>query len=180
MKLIGKDIFIRFLDEFDAEVLCELIIRNRDFFQEYSILREDKYYTEEGQRELLKNCIKQRQNDEKFSFGIFLKDTQQLIGDISLFKIERDPAKCCMVGYALDKQFNGKGYMTEALKLAVEFAFNELSLHRIEAGVMPHNIGSIAVLEKAGFYKDGIELKKVKINGKLKDHQMFIIISDNN
>ncbi|MGK0468891.1 GNAT family N-acetyltransferase, partial [Clostridium sp.] len=85
-----------------------------------------------------------------------------------------------MVGYALDKQFNGKGYMTEAIKLVVRFAFNELSLHRIEAGVMPTNIGSITVLEKAGFCKEGIARKNVKINGKWKDHQMLAIISDKN
>ena len=180
MKLVSKQIFIRFLDESDAEALCDLNIRNRDFFQEYSIMREDNYYTVEWQRESLRNCIKQRENDEKYSFGIFMKDTEQLIGDISIFKIQRGPAECCMVGYALDKQFNGKGYMTESLRLAVEFAFNELSLHRIEAGAMPHNIGSITVLEKAGFCKEGIARKNVKINGKWQDHQMLALISDKN
>ena len=180
MKIEGKKIFIRFLDELDAEALCDLNIRNRDFFKEYSILREDNYYTIEWQRESLSKCLKQRENDEKYSFGIYIKDTEQLIGDISLFKIERGPAECCMVGYALDKQFNGNGYMTEAIRLVVQFAFNELSLHRIEAGAMPNNIGSITVLEKAGFCKEGIARKNVKINGKWKDHQMLAIISDKN
>lgn len=180
MMLVGKEIFIRFLDELDAEALSELQIRNRDFFQDYSILREDNYYTIEWQRESLSNCLKQRENDDKYSFGIFIKDTEKLIGDISLFKIERGPVECCMVGYALDKQFNGKGYMTEAIRLVVGFAFNELSLHRIEAGAMPHNIGSITVLEKAGFCKEGISRKNVKINGKWEDHQMLAIISDKN
>lgn len=180
MRIVGKKIFIRFLDELDAEALCDLNIRNRDFFQEYSIIREDKYYTTEGQRESLSNCLKQRENDEKYSFGIFIIDTEQLIGGISLFKIEHGPAECCMVGYELDKQFNGKEYMTEAIRLVVEFAFNELSLHRIEAGAMPHNIGSITVLEKVGFCKEGIARKNVKINGKWEDHQMLAIISDKN
>lgn len=43
--------------------------------------------------------------------------------------------------------------MTEAVKLIVDFAFHELKLHRIEAGVMPRNLGSMRVLEKAGFHK---------------------------
>jgi len=180
MKLIGKNIFIRFLDELDSEALCDLNIRNRKFFQEYSIVQEDNYYTVEGQRKLLENYKKKRENDEEFSFGIFMKDTEELIGDISLFQILRGPSQHCMVGYSLDKQFNGNGYMTESIRLAVEFAFNELLLHRIEAGAMPHNIGSIAVLEKSGFCKEGIARKNVKINGKWEDHQMLAIISDKN
>jgi ribosomal-protein-alanine N-acetyltransferase len=53
-------------------------------------------------------------------------------------------------GYYLDKEHNGKGYMTEVARLAVKFAFDELKLHRIEAGVMPHNIRSMR-LGKGGF-----------------------------
>ncbi|MDF9767149.1 RimJ/RimL family protein N-acetyltransferase [Bacillus velezensis] len=46
----------------------------------------------------------------------------------------------------------------------------------IEAGVMPHNKASIRVLEKAGFHKEGIARKNVKINGKWEDHQVLAII----
>ncbi len=43
--------------------------------------------------------------------------------------------------------------MTEAVRLVVDYAFHELKLHRIEAGVMPRNLGSMRVLEKADFIK---------------------------
>lgn len=85
-----------------------------------------------------------------------------------------------MFGYYLDLQHNGKGYMTEAVKLIVRFAFEDINLHRIEAGVMPHNIGSISVLEKAGFHKEGIAQKNVKINGKWEDHQVLAIVNEKN
>jgi Acetyltransferases, including N-acetylases of ribosomal proteins len=68
-----------------------------------------------------------------------------------------------LISYYLDSLHNGKGYMTEAAKLAVRFAFSELNLHRIEAGVMPHNIGSMRVLEKVGFHKEGIARKNVNL-----------------
>lgn len=64
------------------------------------------------------------------------------------------------IGYFLDGKYNGKGYATKAVKLAVDYAFNELELHRIEAGVMPNNKASIRVLEKAVFHKEGIARKK--------------------
>jgi ribosomal-protein-alanine N-acetyltransferase len=69
--------------------------------------------------------------------------------------------------------------MTEAVRLVVSYAFNELKLHRLEAGVMPHNIGSIKVLEKSGFHKEGIAKKNVKINGRWEDHQVLAIVNDN-
>ncbi len=81
------------------------------------------------------------------------------------------------MGYSLDQEHNGKGYTTEAAKLVVKYAFETLNLHRIEAGVMPDNIASIRVLEKAGFHKEGIARKNVKINGRLEDHQMLAILN---
>ena len=56
-------------------------------------------------------------------------------------------------------------------------AFHVLDLHRIEAGVQPHNIGSIRVLEKAGFQKEGLSRQNVKINGEWKDHYLFAILA---
>ena len=103
-----------------------------------------------------------------------------LINNLNLFHIFRGPLQSCLIGYLMDKQFNGKGYTTEAISLAVRYAFDEAKLHRIEAGVMPWNIGSMRVLEKAGFNKEGIAQKSVKINGKWEDHQMFSMLSDNN
>jgi [ribosomal protein S5]-alanine N-acetyltransferase len=46
--------------------------------------------------------------------------------------------------------------MTGAVCQVVSIAFKEMKFHRLEAGVMPHNIGSIKVLLKAGFHKEGI------------------------
>ncbi|MGO0190763.1 GNAT family N-acetyltransferase [Bacillus velezensis] len=86
------------------------------------------------------------------------------------------PSKALLSVIFLDGKHNGKGYATKAVKLAVDYAFNELKLHRIEAGVMPHNKASIRVLEKAGFHKEDIARKNVKINGKWEDHQVLAII----
>ena len=75
---------------------------------------------------------------------------------------------------------NGRGIMTEAVRLVVSYAFHDLKLHRIEAGVMPHNVASIKVLEKAGFHQEGISRKNVKINGEWQDHVLLAIINDEN
>lgn len=96
-----------------------------------------------------------------------------------MFQVFRGPRESALLGYSLDQEHNGKGYTTEATNLVVNYAFEILKLHRIEAGVMPVNIGSIRVLEKAGFHKEGIAKKNVKINGSWEDHQMLAILNPN-
>ncbi|QAT61005.1 MULTISPECIES: GNAT family N-acetyltransferase [Tissierellales] len=180
MSLTGDKIFIRFFEDTDAEALLDLHLRNSEFFQKYSPTFDDDFYTIDSTRKYISDSVKQREEDKAYSFGICLKDNGKLVGDISIFHIFRGSLQKCLIGYSLDKQYNGNGYTTEAVSLVVEFAFNELHLHRVEAGVMLSNIGSMRVLEKAGFHREGIEQKGVKINGQWQDHQIFAIISDNN
>ncbi|MNR24376.1 putative ribosomal N-acetyltransferase YdaF [compost metagenome] len=76
----------------------------------------------------------------------------------------------------MDQAHNGKGYMTEAIQLILNFAFTEAGLQRVEAGVMPRNLGSIRVLEKAGFQREGLARKLLEINGVREDHVMFAML----
>ncbi|SMO71335.1 GNAT family N-acetyltransferase [Melghirimyces algeriensis] len=171
-----SDIVIRPLEIRDAEQLLRLEMKNKNFFQRYTPLRTEMFYTLEGQRELVKEHVQQAKKGIGYYFGIFLVN-DQLIGKISLAEIVRGDLQSCWLGYCLDQEQNGKGYMTEAVKFVVDFAFKELKLHRIEAGVMPHNKGSIRVLEKAGFHKEGLSKKNVRINGKWEDHQLLAILN---
>jgi ribosomal-protein-alanine N-acetyltransferase len=178
MKLKGNKIFVKILESSDAEALLRLELRNRDFFQTYTPLRDDDFYTLEGQLDRIRKYSEMKNLDQLYAFGIYLMETGELIGKITLSEVVRGHLQSCWIGYYLDKDHNGKGYMTEAVRLVVSYAFNELKLHRIEAGVMPHNIGSIRVLEKAGFHKEGIAKKNVKINGKWEDHLVLAIVNE--
>ncbi|MBT2583180.1 GNAT family protein [Planococcus sp. ISL-109] len=180
MELIGKKIFIRFFEDKDALALLDMQLRNSDFFQQYAPTFGNDFYTLDAKQQYISNCAQQRLADQQYTFGIFLKETGTLVGDVSLARIVRGPLQRGLLGYSLDQQYNGRGYATEAVSLAVQFAFDNLKLHRVEAGVMLRNIGSMRVLEKAGFHKEGIEQKGVKINGQWEDHQMFAIISNRN
>ena len=180
MEIQGSKIFIRYFQDIDAEALLDLHLRNKEFFRKYSPTNNNDYYTLDVQRKFINDMIKQKEKGSEYCFGIYIKDTEMLVGDVNLFHIFREPLQSCLIGYSLDKHFNGNGYATEAVSLAVRYAFDELNLHRIEAGAMPSNIGSMRVLEKAGFTKEGIARKSVKINGKWEDHQIFAMLSDNN
>ncbi|MGG2063360.1 GNAT family N-acetyltransferase [Bacillus sp. S14(2024)] len=179
MELKGSRVLVKILEDNDAEKLLDLELKNRDFFQTYTPLRECDFYTLEGQLDRIRKNKEKKDLDELYSFGIYVIETEELIGNITLTEVLRGPLQSCYIGYYLDKNHNGKGYMTEAVRLVVSYAFNELKLHRLEAGVMPHNTGSIKVLEKSGFHKEGIAKQNVKINGRWEDHQVLAIVNDN-
>lgn len=173
----GEHIYLRAFKPQDAEAKLKLEKDNREFFEKFSMTRYPDFYTLVIQKEIIEIGIEQREEGREESFGIFRNEDDVLVGTISLFQIFRGPLQSAFLGYALDKSQNNKGYATEAVKLIVDYAFRHLHLHRIEAGVMPHNIPSIRVLEKAGFHKEGIAKSNVKINGKWEDHQVLAIIN---
>lgn len=175
--LKAQNIYIRLLTLNDANDVLQFELDNQEFFQTYSMKRPSEYYTIDFQKDLINQKIEKAKKDIEYYFGIFKIDNDELIGTIGLFRILRDPLQSAIIGYSLSKNHNGKGYATEAVKLVLDYAFTTLKLHRIEAGVMPHNIGSIRVLEKAGFEKEGISKSNVKINGKWEDHQVLAIIN---
>ncbi|TYS28172.1 GNAT family N-acetyltransferase [Bacillus pumilus] len=176
MKKKGQYINVRTLTENDAQSLLTLELENRTYFQQFTPLVKDDFFTLSRQIERIQRSEQRSAQDEAYMHGIFLNETDTLIGTISLSSVERGPIEGALLGYVLDEKHGGKGYMTEAIRLIIEYAFDELHLHRIEAGVKPDNIGSIRVLEKTGFENEGLNRKKVKVNGEWEDHYLFAII----
>ncbi|KZE69270.1 alanine acetyltransferase [Fictibacillus phosphorivorans] len=175
--LSSQNIYIRLLTVDDAEAMVNLQLENREFFSQFAMERNDDFYTLENQQKRLQMLVENAKQDLDYYFGIFTTGDDELIGTVNLFAVMRGSIQSAWLGYFLDEKHNGKGYTTEAVRLIVKYAFDELKLHRVEAGVMPHNIGSIRVLEKAGFEKEGLARKNVKINGKWEDHQQMAIVN---
>ncbi|WJH37287.1 GNAT family N-acetyltransferase [Paenibacillus sp. CC-CFT747] len=169
--------FLRPLVMKDAPALLELMVRNRELFEQVVPVRHELFYTLGKQEEIIRNSEKARMEGSRYAFGIFLLETEELIGEISLFEIMRGALQRAFLGYCLDERHNGKGLMTEAVSQVLDFAFREAGLHRIEAGAKPSNPGSLRVLEKAGFQKEGLARQNVKINGKWEDHVMYAILA---
>ena len=111
--------------------------------------------------------------DSAYAFLIFLKENDSLIGGINLNHVCREAAQFASVGYWLDHDHQGQGYMTEALRLVVQHAFKKLKLHRINAGCLPDNQRSVNLLRKIGFREEGYAEKYLEIGGKWQDHILF-------
>ena len=80
------------------------------------------------------------------------------------------------IGYDLQKEFWYNGYITESLKEVLKFGFEKLEINRIEAEVMPGNIGSEKVLKKLRFEKEGLLRDWMLFNGKHYDMMMYSLL----
>jgi ribosomal-protein-alanine N-acetyltransferase len=172
-----NDVFyLRFFTQEDAFALLAFELRNREYFKQFTFLKSDEYYTIENIKIVIDRYIRLKNHQEMDRFGIFLKSDDTLIGMIALNDI-LPPLKSAYVGYQIDQVYANRGYTTKALALIIDYAFNTLDLHRLEAGVMPANVGSIKVLERNGFIKEGLVRKNVKINGKWEDHYLYGLLN---
>ena len=102
---------------------------------------------------------------------VFLRgDESQVIGRINYTQIARGPFQSCVLGYALDAGFEGRGLMHEALSATISHAFDVMRLHRIQASYIPENIRSGRLLQKLGFRREGLAPQYLFIDGAWRDH----------
>jgi ribosomal-protein-alanine N-acetyltransferase len=111
--------------------------------------------------------------DAGYAFFIFRKADNVLIGGVTLANIRRGVAQAGSVGYWMGRPYAGHGYMTAAVRALIPFAFDTLRLHRLEAACIPTNAGSIRLLEKTGFVREGYAREYLCINGIWQDHVLF-------
>lgn len=107
-----------------------------------------------------------------FQWGVALRDNDRVVGTTTLAHVDRRNRRA-EIGYALDRAQWGKGLMTEALTALFDYAFGDLSLHRIEADVDPRNGPSIGLLERLGFRREGYMRERWLTGGVPQDSLMF-------
>lgn len=100
----------------------------------------------------------------------------RIVGAINLSQIFLGPFRSAYLGYYTGAPYARQGYMTEGLQLMLEHAFKRLKLHRLEANVQPHNLASLALIERAGFVREGFSRRYLKIAGRWRDHERWAIL----
>lgn len=98
-----------------------------------------------------------------------------IAGAINFNEITRGRLQSAYLGYWIGAPFANQGLMTEALHLALRYAFTTLKLHRLEANIQPENTRSIRLVRRCGFTLEGFSPRYLKINGRWCDHQRWAI-----
>ena len=171
VNIVGKNIEIRNFTPDNAEELLEYYIRNKDHLSPYEPARDNSFYTYEVQKDILLESYKQLLNGSSFDLGIYRNN--KLIGKAKISNIVYGVFKSGILGYSIDKEEEGNGYMTEAVNLLLKYSKDELDLHRIEASALVDNDKSKKVLLKCGFKEIGINEQYLFINGSWRDHITF-------
>ncbi len=161
-------LLIRPLVESDADSLYS-VYSNPDTMKYWSTLPWSEL---NEAKELIQKDIEALRAGLHLRLGIETKNKNALIGTCSLFSFN-EQCKRAEIGYILARKFWGQGFMKETLTALIDYAFNNLLLHRIEADVDPRNISSAKILNRLGFCKEGHLRERWIVNEAILDSDLF-------
>lgn len=151
---------------------------SREFLVPWEPTWPDDALTKSAFRRRLARYAEDWSRDLGYSFFIFRRVDDMIVGGISIANVRRGVAQTCSFGYWMGKRYARNGYMTEAVHGACGFVFDQLSLHRVEAACLPSNEPSKGVLRQSGFRYEGLAKRYLKINGIWQDHMQFALLRE--
>jgi RimJ/RimL family protein N-acetyltransferase len=112
------------------------------------------------------------EKNEAINWAITFKGENKLLGIIGFYRTKFEDYRS-EIGYMLLAENQGKGIASEAVERALEYGFNEMKLHSIEAIIDPRNSVSEKVLIKNGFVKEGHFKENTFFNGEFLDSVIY-------
>jgi ribosomal-protein-serine acetyltransferase len=149
---IDDDASLRVLEEGHAEELFALIDRNRAHLRTYMEWMTDDYAADDT-RKFIRLGLTQLADAEGLQAGIW--SGNQLAGHIGYFRTDKRNRRTS-IGYWIGAEFEGRGLITRACRLMIDYAFEALDMHRVEIGCAVDNLRSRAIPEKFGFRPEGV------------------------
>jgi RimJ/RimL family protein N-acetyltransferase len=111
-------------------------------------------------------------NDKtKKKLVIYTKENKRA-GMVTLFNIDHRSQKA-EIGVYISSEYQGKGYAKESLKLLVNFAFQELNMHKIFASILSFNTMSLKLFESVGFKREYTKREEAFTNGNFSDIEIL-------
>ncbi|HEV7435816.1 MAG TPA: GNAT family protein [Pseudorhizobium sp.] len=176
--LHGDQHLLRLARYQDYDQWAALRSESRTFLQPWEPTWREEELSEASFRGRVNRGIKEFRAGHAVPLLLFSRPEARLLGGLTIGYIRRGAAQSCMIGYWMGERHAGQGHMLAALKIAIPYIYGQLQLHRIEAACIPENWKSVRLLEKAGFEREGLLRKYLKINGEWRDHVMFSRLPD--
>ncbi|MFI6740668.1 GNAT family N-acetyltransferase [Nonomuraea sp. NPDC050451] len=164
---------LRPLEPWRAEELLAHMDRGREFVGQFIAL-PDKVTDLESSRSLLLSYAEKAATDTGRIYGIWTDGT--LVGGV-LFRTMDVPRGLAEVGCWLEPSAAGKGLVTRAARVIIDWAVEERGIHRIEWIVAAENAASIAVARRLGMTKDGVLRESYPHRGKRHDLEIWSVLA---
>ena len=179
LRLERNRVYLRFPVQRDWRNWAALRAESRDFLAPWEPTWAYDALTRGAFRRRLKMYKTEMRQGATYSFLIFRRIDDVLLGGITLSNLRRGVAQSATLGYWIGVPYGNQGYMTDSLAAILEFAFSRIGLHRIEAACLPANEASRRLLLRSGFREEGYAREYLRISGRWQDHQLFAILRDN-
>ena len=129
-------------------------------------------------REFLESVDKRKNNPDDINWGLYLKETDKLIGSIHIYNIDIKH-ESVMMSYILNPAFERKGYMSECITAAINACSSFLGTKIIRCIIADENIGSVRMAEKCGMIPDvSVEPWYSEVKGKHLRVQKYVYLTD--
>ncbi len=114
-------------------------------------------------------------NNTGISWSVCLADSDKMIGTIALWRLIKEHHRA-EIGYVLHPEHQGKGMMNEAMVAVLEYAFQTMNLHSIEANINPLNVASQRLLERNKFVKEAHFKENYHYKGQFFDSAIYSLV----
>ena len=176
VRLLGSKVFLRPSDRTDEKQWIIIREESREFLEYWEPTWPADATTSAAFRRRLKKFSADWRDGLTYAFLIFRREDEVLVGGITLSNVRRGVSLSASMGYWMGKPHARNGYMAEAIQLSLDFSFDTLGLHRIEAACLPSNTPSRNLLLKSGFFQEGFARSYLRINGTWQDHVCYAIL----
>lgn len=163
-------------DPDDAHLVLAYYEANRAHLEPWEPGRTREFYTERHWAERLRRNRQDLEQDQALRLFALLRpddpaqEPSEVVASVNFTQFFRGPLMACKLGFSLCHRQEGKGLMREALEASIDYIFDELNFHRVEAAYQPHNVRSGGLLRRLGFTVEGYARDYLHLAGAWRDH----------
>jgi ribosomal-protein-serine acetyltransferase len=169
---INEKLSLKLRQSEDAEEMFLLTDKNREHLHPW-LPWVDVTLVVEDTRRFIEKCKEKFEKKEAADFGICYEG--KWIGSMGFHTIN-NVDEWAEIGYWIDKDFEGRGIMTECVEAIIKYGFEDLNLHRIQIKCDSFNIRSKALPEKLGFKLEGVLRESNKSENTFSDELVFGVL----
>ena len=166
------------VDESSARQLFAYEMENRECFDQYAPQRNASYYTLANFQHICEKQVSLYEQRRKLPLVFSRKGYSAIVAQVYLSEITYGASYSARIGYSTARKWQRQGFGSEAVKAVVEYGFEKLKLHRLEATIMIKNQASLEFATSLGFVQEGISREYLLVQGRWEDYYQLALLNE--